>query len=260
MKLVVITQEDRFVIPQNIEKILGLEGVEVALIATIDDRSSLENRKVFFSRGLGLGQSWRLGRRWLAARLANSVDGLFGYRLLSRKRSINAVAKKHRIPFAKVGNPNQPAFLTQLRQLSPDLIVSLSAPCIFRPELLGLPPHGCINLHCSPLPRFAGVFPGFWALYQNQRETGATVHYMDTKIDNGLILGQVMVPIEQGMSVFELVHRTKAAGGELLLEVIKKFQRGEIETKPNRSEEGSYFSWPSIEQMREFRGRGGRFV
>jgi hypothetical protein len=29
---------------------------------------------------------------------------------------------------------------------------------------------------------------------------------------------------------------------------------------PNRMEEGSYWSWPSIEQMREFRRRGGRFA
>jgi methionyl-tRNA formyltransferase len=260
MKLVIITQEDRFVIPQNIEKILAMEGIEALLIATIDGQGSLENRKSFFLRGLGLWQSLRMGRRWFCARLGNIVDALFGYRAFSRKRSIRAVAKKHGIRFANVGNPNQPAFLTQLRELKPDLVVSLSAPCIFRPELLSIPARGCINLHCSPLPRYAGVFPSFWVLYNGERETGATVHYMDSKIDNGLILGQVKVPIDQGMSVFALIQRTKAAGGELLVDVIRQMQNNIEQPQPNRAEDGSYFSWPTIENMKEFRRRGGRFV
>ena len=93
-----------------------------------------------------------------------------------------------------------------------------------------------------------------------ETETGATVHYMDDQIDNGAILGQVRVPLDSGMSVFELIRRTKAAGGELLVEVIRKLNQGSVETSPNRPEEGSYFSWPSVEQMREFRRRGGRFA
>jgi methionyl-tRNA formyltransferase len=259
MKIVVITQEDRFVIPQNIEKLLALDGVDTVLIALISGQGSLENRKDYFLRGLGIRQSWSMGRRWLAARLANAFDRLFGYRRLRQKRSIRAVAQKHGIPFEIVGNPNQPAFLERLRRLGPDLAVSLSAPCIFRSELLTLPTHGCINLHCSPLPRYAGVFPSFWVLYHNERETGATVHYMDSKIDNGLILGQVMVPLDPGMSVLQVIQRTKAVGGDLLAEVVCRIRDGTQQTRPNRSEEGSYFTWPTVVQMKEFRRRGGLF-
>jgi methionyl-tRNA formyltransferase len=260
MKLVVITQEDRFVIPQNIERILNMEGIEVLLIATIDGQGSLENRKGFFLRGFGFWQSWLMGYRWLAARLGNGVDRLFGYRLLPQKYSIRAVAKKYRIPFANIGNPNQPAFLARLKELGPDLVVSMAAPCIFRPELLSLPARGCINLHCSPLPRYAGVFPSFWVLFNGESETGATVHYMDSKIDNGPILGQVKVPIDKGMSVFALIQRTKAAGGDLLVDVIRQLQNNRETLQPNLAEEGSYFPWPTVEQMKEFRRQGGRFV
>jgi methionyl-tRNA formyltransferase len=83
---------------------------------------------------------------------------------------------------------------------------------------------------------------------------------MDDKIDNGAILGHVRVPIGRGMSVFELIRRTKAAGGDLLVDVIGKLARGAVEAVPNHVENGSYFSWPSVEQMREFRRRGGRFA
>jgi methionyl-tRNA formyltransferase len=83
---------------------------------------------------------------------------------------------------------------------------------------------------------------------------------MDSKIDNGSILGQVRVAIEPGTTLFDLIQKTKAAGGDLMVEVIRRIQSGDVEPTPNRAEEGSYFSWPTIDQMRQFRRRGGRFV
>lgn len=69
------------------------------------------------------------------------------------------------------------------------------------------------------------------------------------KIDNGGILGQVRVMIPQGITMFELIKRTKKAGGELVAQVIQTFQHGTIEVKDNLSEGGPRFSWPTIEQM-----------
>jgi methionyl-tRNA formyltransferase len=260
MRIAIITQEDRFVIPGNIEKILSLPGIETRLICRVDSPGSLEQKKNLFRRGFGWSQTLRMGWLWLKAKTADLADGICAYRLLRRKYSIRAVARKHGVPFAAVRNPNDETFLERMRLLQTDLVVSLSAPCVFKPPLLELSRFGCINLHCSLLPRYAGLLPSFWVLYHGENCTGATVHYMDSKIDNGAILGQVEVPILPGTSVFELIRHTKAAGGKLMVDVIQKIQRGEIKTQPNRCEEGSYFSWPTVEQMREFRRRGGRFA
>ncbi len=260
MRIAIITQEDRFVIPGNIEKILSLPGIETCLICRVDSPGSLEQKKKLFRRGFGWGQALRMGWRWFKAKIADLVDGLCAYRLLRHKYSIGAVARKHGILFTAIGNPNDEAFLERIRSLQADLVVSLSAPCVFKPPLLELPRFGCINLHCSLLPRYAGLLPSFWVLYHGETYTGATVHYMDSKIDNGAILGQVKVPIQPGTSVFELIRHTKAAGAKLMVDMIQKIQRGEIQSQPNRSEEGAYFSWPTVEQMREFRRRGGRFA
>jgi methionyl-tRNA formyltransferase len=260
MKIAIITQEDHFVIPQNVEKILVLDDVEVVLMATIDAKGALTNRKSFFARGFGLGQAGHLGWRLMRMKCLDALDGLLAHQLPGRKRSIRAVARKHRIPFSRIADPNAAAFLKRLQGLQVDLVVSLSAPCVFGPELLAVPIHGCINLHCSLLPRFAGLLPSFWVLYHGETVTGATVHYMDSKIDNGSILGQVRVAIEPGTTLFDLIQKTKAAGGDLMVEVIRRIQSGDVEPTPNRAEEGSYFSWPTIDQMRQFRRRGGRFV
>lgn len=260
MRVAVVTQGDRFVIPRNVERIADLPGVDVRLIAVVDASGAVESKKSFFRQGFGLAQSARMGMRWSWAVLIDGADRATGCRLLENKRSLSSVACRRGIPFTRIVDPNHADFLARLELEQPDLVVSLSAPCIFRTELLALPRLGCINLHCSLLPRYAGLLPSFWVLYHGEQETGATVHYMDSKIDNGGILGQVRLPIERGMSVFDVIQRTKTAGGDLLLHVISGLRDGRSHSRPNDAEERSYFSWPTIDQMREFRRRGGRFV
>ena len=260
MKIAVITQEDYFVIPQNVEKILALDAVEVVLIVTVHTKGALVSRKSIFAKGFGPVQAGRLGWRLVRTKCLDALDGLSGYRLPWKSRSIRAVAGKNRVPFLRIADPNDAEFLKKLEALKVDLVVSLLAPCVFRPELLAMPASGCINLHCSLLPRYAGLLPSFWVLYHREAVTGATVHYMDDKIDNGGILGQVEVPIDPGTTMFGLINKTKAAGGDLMVQTIRKIRSGDLEVKPNRAAEGSYFSWPTIGQMQEFRKQGGRFV
>ena len=64
-------------------------------------------------------------------------------------------------------------------------------------------------MHCSLLPKYAGLFPSFWALYENSNTFGVTVHLMDDKIDNGEILKQRQLTIKQPVSIFKLINITK---------------------------------------------------
>ena len=260
MRVTVITQDDPFVIPANVEKIVHLPGVQVCLLAVVDAPGSLKNRKSTFLRGFGVRQAVRMGWLMLRAKCLDLLDALFCYRLLRQKWSVRAAAKSHGVAFVRVRNPNEKAFLKRLEELKLDLIVSLSAPCKFSSDLLALPRHGCINLHCSLLPRYAGLMPSFWVLFHGESATGATVHYMRHKIDNGEILAQATVPIEPSVTICELIRQTKARGGDLITETIRKIQQGQIETRPNDESARSYFSWPTIAEMKEFRRRGGRSV
>ena len=102
--------------------------------------------------------------------------------------------------------------------------------------------------------------PSFWTLYNKEETTGVSVHYMDSKIDNGMILGQRIVKINPNESMLQLIKKTKDVGGEVMCEVLTHINNGTLETKENKVDPDRYFSWPTVEKFKEFRKRGGRLV
>ena len=48
MRIIILTQEDTFTIPRNIEKIFMISGVELLMIVNIKSKYSLENNKKIF--------------------------------------------------------------------------------------------------------------------------------------------------------------------------------------------------------------------
>jgi hypothetical protein len=43
-----------------------------------------------------------------------------------------------------------------------------------------------------------------------------------------------------------------------MVQTVRQIASGTMVVRENREEEGSYFGWPSVEQMRDFRRQGGR--
>ena len=107
-------------------------------------------------------------------------------------------------------------------------------------EILRLPPEGCVNVHAAPLPRYRGMLPTFWVLYEREPETAVTVHYMNEKLDDGPIILQESVPIREGETQRSLMRRCKIVGARLLSQTIDLVEMGEVRTRPNPREEATY--------------------
>lgn len=260
LRIIIITQPDSFVIPQNIQKVISCPSAEVVAVYAIMSKGSLINKKWMFIRGFGLFQAAKMAFIMAIAKGLDLLDIAMKCRLPGCPRSIRAVAVRNKIIYSAIDNPNEKEFLETVARMNPDLIVSFSAPCVFKPALLAIPSMGCINLHCSYLPKYAGLLPSFWTCFNGEKETGVTVHYMDDRIDNGGILAQEKIQIDPGMSIFQLIKKTKKLGGNLMCRVLERIADGKAEELPNDVSSGSYFSWPTTEQMIEFRRRGGRLV
>jgi methionyl-tRNA formyltransferase len=188
----------------------------------------------------------RLSTRFLRARLSG--------------RSIARLARDQRIPMIPAVSVNSPEYLEQVRQLAPDVIVSVAAPEIFRKEILRIPRLGCINIHSGRLPVYRGMMPTFWQMLHGEPAITVTVHEMAEALDAGKILGTVMVPIEPRDSLDRVISTTKEAGARLLIDVLSKIGRGQESRVPVDMSGKKYFSFPQREHVREFRKRGHRLL
>lgn len=260
MNIAILTQEDRFYIPRNVELLCREAGVNVREIVVLDARGSVDNMRWRLVRWFGVRASARMALRMGRAAALDWVNRASGDRLPVDPTSLSAVARRHGVPFSVESSANDPELLKRLRGYDLDAVVSFSAPQVFKEELLRLPRHGCLNLHCSLLPHYRGLLPSFWVLFHGEPFSGATVHRMDAEIDNGSILKQARVDIRGMRTMDEVLSATKRAGGELMLEAIRDLRAGRLQERANPVAEGAYFTWPTDEQAREFRARGLRLA
>ena len=96
--------------------------------------------------------------------------------------------KQYEVPIIETGSVNEANYVSTLRALKLDLIVSVAAPQIFKKELLSSARLGCINIHSGRLPCYRGMMPIFWQLLAGEKTATVTIHEMVEKLDAGGII------------------------------------------------------------------------
>jgi len=115
-----------------------------------------------------------------------------------------------------------------LRTLAPELIVVVAYGNILPKKMLEIPPHGCINVHASLLPKYRGAAPIQWAVLNGEPETGVTTMRMDAGVDTGDMLLQAKTPIPEDMAAGELHGVLGALGAEVLSDTLKLLGQGKL--------------------------------
>lgn len=82
---------------------------------------------------------------------------------------------------------------------------------IVRDPLLSRFENRILNLHPSLLPKYPGLHTVKRAMEAGEKETGCTIHLVDSGIDTGKILHQSRVPIEPGDTVASVTAKIHAA-------------------------------------------------
>lgn len=258
LKVIVFTQEDRFFIPANILKAGNV--CDIVEVVNNQSKNSFDNKMTDLVKWFGFFQCAKMGFLEILRIAEGMLDVLSGYKIFGGTRSIKHAAKKLGAVYRTEKDINSKEYVQHVKEINPDLIISYSAPQVVKPELLSVPQYSVINVHGALLPEYRGLLPSFWYLYKDERLGGATVHKMSAAIDDGDIIMQDSVDISNCKSMFELMKKTKLLGGELMVKAIKAYEAGNVESRKNDTENGSYFSWPTVEQARDFRRKGKRLV
>jgi methionyl-tRNA formyltransferase len=127
-------------------------------------------------------------------------------------------------------------FISDLRSMCPSVIVVIAYGQLLRQEILGLPRHGCINVHASLLPLYRGAAPINWAVIRGDKLTGVTTILMDEGMDTGPILLQDKVEIRSDDTAGSLSEELSRAGAAILIRTLDMLGRGDIVPRPQSGE------------------------
>jgi methionyl-tRNA formyltransferase len=137
------------------------------------------------------------------------------------------IAQEHNIPvYSKLDADT-------LKALDVEILFVVYFDKLLKPEVIAVPPKGCINLHLALAEEYRGCYPTTWALINGETQTGVTLHYIDAGMDTGDIIAQgyeTIVPEDTGQTLYlNLVMR----GYQVFVQTLPQILAG---TNPRRKQ------------------------
>lgn len=254
MRILILTQNDPFYLGEGINYLVKNLPQEIHISSTIIfDVSPFGKRESFTQK---LKKTWKIFGRIFFFKYAFE----FVKKKAFSKSNVKNVLRRHNIPIVELEKGiNHPDSLEVIKSYLPDVLVSIAGNQIFKKPLIDLAPKGCINLHTALLPKYRGLMPSFWVLKNNEKKTGVSVFFVDEGIDSGPIIVQKEVEILPHESQQSLIKRTKKIGMDAIIEAIEKIRNNDLNLLPNNDDEMTYYSFPTKEDVKEFRKAGKKF-
>ena len=120
----------------------------------------------------------------------------------------------------------------ELASLAPDIVVVAAYGLFIPADILDRPILGCLNVHPSLLPLYRGPAPVASAILSGDAVTGVTVMRVTELMDAGPIVAQQQTPIGPNDTTGALTERLFQIGADLLVEILPRWQRGEVQAIP----------------------------
>jgi methionyl-tRNA formyltransferase len=151
----------------------------------------------------------------------------------------------------------------RLAALDVDVMVVAAYGLILPRSTLDIAP--CINIHGSLLPRWRGAAPIHRAIESGDAETGVTIMGMEEGLDTGPMMLIERVAIEDADTTGSLHDKLAALGATMIVEALRRFERGELPATPQPEEGVTYaakiskeeakldFTMPAVEVWRKVR-------
>lgn len=137
------------------------------------------------------------------------------------------------------------SFLNKLKSYEADFYVVAAYSKILKNELINIPPKGVIGVHPSLLPKLRGASPIQSAILNGLTTTGVTLFLIDEKVDHGAILARQILnwelnPPTGGMDYEELSQKLAELSGDLFIDTLPRFTKGEIKPEPQNEDEATF--------------------
>jgi methionyl-tRNA formyltransferase len=120
-----------------------------------------------------------------------------------------------------------------------DILYSVQYHQILKQEHINKASQIALNLHMAPLPEYRGSNQFSFAILEERKEFGTTIHRIDTSIDHGDILFEKRFPIPAKCWIKELYDLTEEASLALFKESLPNIVAGDYKLTPQQSLEAT---------------------
>lgn len=125
----------------------------------------------------------------------------------------------------------------RILEVNPDIIITCAYGQIIPKILLDLPKHKCVNVHASLLPKYRGGAPIHASILNGDEYTGITIMYMAEGMDDGNIITQEKVKIDDNDNINTLSDKLSDLGAKLLIKTLPSILDGTCDSiKQNESD------------------------
>lgn len=139
------------------------------------------------------------------------------------------------------GNPRQGKSFNAVGTTDIDVLVSVNYLFLIEEDLMSLPRKMAINIHGSLLPKYRGRTPHVWAIINGEKKSGITVHEITSGCDEGNIIEQLTIPIEDHMTGGELLSLFSQNYTPLITKALLKIEQDQIKFVVQNEKEATYF-------------------
>lgn len=134
-----------------------------------------------------------------------------------------------------------------IEEVQPDYIFSISFPFLIPEEVLAYGAEKFINFHPAQLPEYRGPMPIFEVLRNQEKETAVSVHFMNSKFDEGNIIFKDIVPIDSDDTYGKLTVKLSERMAHVVLNTANMVQyANKIPNTPQEKEKAYYFEKPDF--------------
>lgn len=205
---------------------------------------------VFYGALIALTVYWHL--------IGLAIASVLIWRRRKKWLSLDKLIEKHNLKLHDTSNINSKKSMKIIESWKPDVMVSMYFDQILKKSVINIPTKTTLNMHPGLLPRYRGLWPEFWKLYNGEKYAGVSIHHMNEKIDAGEVIAQTKFPIQKDDTKFSLALRSARYGTKLLIKTLKKLKRG-IKIKPLKLKgKPKYYSIPNKSQFDTFYATGRR--
>jgi methionyl-tRNA formyltransferase len=181
-----------------------------------------------------------LAAAWPIAAVLTQPDRPAGRRRQPLPTPVARHARERGLPVQTPASLRDPAAVAGLRAVRPDALVVVDYGLILPPEVLALPPDGCINGHASLLPRWRGAAPVQHAILAGDQVTGISIMKMDKGLDTGPVYKMQSLEIGPEETAGELRARLAVLCAELLAEALPDILAGRLAAEPQDESRATY--------------------